>query len=299
MSQIITSIEDRAILAYLSVGGWSARKLDKKATAAVIKDAKATTSDAGRFNKNLLADADKALANIRKKGDDARKYLDANTLPWDDAGNRLLPNQKSIEVIGTITQMETEYHKAVDEFVRDYPVLRAQALAALGDLANPDDYPQPDVVRGKFYFRISLQPMAKGFAKGNDFRLGLNDQQLAALQQHYEGRANEQFRRALDVAWGRLRTTVEHLSDRLTPNADDPQKTKIFRDSMLENARETCELLRALNVFGDPSLESARQRVEAIVNSVDVDTLRTVPSVAASVKASVDEILRGMSPFGA
>lgn len=298
MSQIITSIEDRAILAYLSVGGWSARKLDKKATDAVIKDAKATTSDAGRFNKNLLANADKALAAIRKRGDDARKYLDANTLPWDDAGNRLLPNQKSIEVIGTITQMETEYHTAVDEFVRDYPMLRAQALAALGTLGDSSDYPQPDVVRAKFYFRISLQPMANGFKTVDvNQRLGLTDAQVAALQQHYEARAGEQFGRALDVAWQRLRTTVEHLSDRLTPSGDDPLKTKIFRDSMLENARETCELLAALNVFGDADLERARQRVESIVNSVDVKTLREVPAVAAAVKASVDDILRGMSPF--
>jgi hypothetical protein len=157
MNPIITPIENRAILAYLSVGGWSARKLDKKATNDVLTDNKAT-ANAGRFNKNLLADADKALASIRKKGDDARKYLDANTLPWDDAGNRMLPNTKAIQVIGQITEMETEYNQLVDDFVREYPVLRAQAIANLGDLACAEDYPQPDVVRGKFYFRVSLQP---------------------------------------------------------------------------------------------------------------------------------------------
>lgn len=291
---IIKSIENRAMLIYLSVGGWSARKLDRKATDSVIKDAGAK-GDAGRFNKNLLANADAALAAIRKKGDDARKYLEANTLPWDDAGNRLLPNKKSLEVLAQITVLEGEYNHAVDEFVRDYPVLRAQALANLGALADHTDYPQPDVVRMKFYFRITMAPLATSFA-ADDIR-GINSQQLDALQRHYEARAGEQFNRALSVAWDRLRDVVTHISDRLTPNPEDPTKTKIFRDSMLENAKETCALLADLNVFGDPELESVRQRVESIVHSVDAKTLRETPTVAAAVKKSIDEMLSRMSPL--
>lgn len=293
LTQVLVPIEDRAMLAYLSVGGWSARKMDKKASKAVVDDNKASV-DAARVNKNLLASADSLLTSIRKKGDDARKFLEANTLPWDDAGNRLLPNAKSLEVIAMITSMEQEYNDAVDEFVQQYPVLRAQALISLGDLANDDDYPQPDVVRHKFYFRVSLSPMASGFT---DARVGLNDAQAAALQKHFEARTSEQFRRALDVAWKRLRDTLSHISDRLAPNEQDPDKRKIFRDSMLDNARETCALLKDLNVFGDVELETVRRSVENMVESVDANTLRNTPSVATAVKQTADELLERMKAW--
>ncbi len=292
-TSLLTPIEDRAMLAYLSVGGWSARKLDRKASKDVVADNNAT-ADAARVNKNLLASADQQLNAIRKKGDDARKYLDANTLPWDDAGNRMLPNANALEVIATLNAMEKEYRDAVDEFVQNYPALRAQAIANLGDLANDDDYPRPDQVRHKFYFRISLTPMPSQF---NDARIGLTEAQCTALQAHYTARTSERHSKALQAAWTRLRENVEHIADRLTPDAQNPEKVKIFRDSLVENALQTCDLLRALNVFDDPDLELARSTVERTIKSVSADSLRKSPTVAAAVKETMDDVLKRMSTW--
>lgn len=289
----IVQIHDRAMLAYLRIGTWSARKLDTKATKKLTVDADAT-SDAARVNKHLLASADEKLRAIQKIGSEARKYLDNNTLPWDDAGNRLLPNEKAIEVVGELTKIEKSYGAAVDEFVAEYPALRAQALVHLGDLANIEDYPPPEHVKAKFSFRLSFTPVPTGFS---DVRTGLGKEQMDALSKHYEASARRQVGDALTAAWERLRETLGHYSDRLREKDDGSGKMQIFRDSMVTNLRDTCALLKTLNVFGDDDLERMRVRVERDIASFDADALRGSDLLAHSVRSEVEVVLDQMKKF--
>lgn len=286
----ITAIHDRAMLAYLRIGSWSARKLDTKATKKVTGDAKATT-DAARVNKHLLAAADEKLRAIQKIGGEARRYLDDNTLPWDDAGNRLLPNEKALQVVGELTAYEQRYKAAVDDFVTSYPELREQALVNLGDLANEDDYPKPEHVRDKFSFRLSFSPVPTGFS---DVRTGLQPQQVEALKRHYEACANRQVGEALTAAYKRLQENLSHYSARLKEKDDGSGKMQIFRDSMVENLRETCAMLKTMNVFDDPDLDRLRQRVERDIAGFDPDQLRDSDILARSVKSEVDVVLEHM-----
>lgn len=284
----IPSLHDRAMLCYISVSCWSARKLDRKASGKVTSEAGAS-DDAARVNKHLLASADTTLKELTKLGAKARRYLEENSLPWDDAGNRLLSNEKAIEVVTEITNMEKEFSTLADAFTNDYPVLRAQALDNLGDLANSDEYPQPDIVREKFSMRVSMSPLPTGFG---DARTGLMPQQVAALQAHFEAGVRKQFNVALEASWRRLLANVESISERLTPGDDG--KRKIYRDSLIENARETCQLLRTLNVFDEPSLEAVRAEVENQLCVFDADQLRDNDALSTNVKAAADDILARM-----
>lgn len=289
----IDTIHDRAMLTYLRISSWSARKLDTRATRKVTSDADAT-SDAARVNKHLLASADGKLKDISKIGGEARRYLEDVTLPWDDAGNRLLPNEKAIEVVAKLTEFEQAYLEAVDAFVLEYPVLRAQALSNLGDLGDDEDYPQPDTVRHKFSFRLSFTPVPNNFS---DVRTGLTEGQVDILREHYDGQAKRQMTDALSAAWKRLRENLEAYSDRLREKDDGSGKVQIFRDSMVENLRNTVAILRPLNVFGDMALEGLRTQIEQSIAQFDADQLRTVPMVAKTVKTEVDDILARMKEF--
>lgn len=284
----VPTLHDKALLAYIRVNGWSARKLDRKSTDKVTSDNNAH-ADAARVNKHLLAGADTSLKNILSIGEKARKYLESNTMPWDDAGNRLLPNAKSMEVIIRLEDFKREFAAAVDEFVRDYPVLRAQAIHALGDLAASEDYPAPDIVRTKFAMRVSLTPLPTGF---DDVRIGLAPAQVELLQKQYEARVKAQFGTALASVWERLRADVTAISEKLA--LKDDGERKIYRDSLIDNARVTCELLKELNVFEDPDLEDARFRVEQYICVYDADQLRKSPPLANAAKAEADAVLARM-----
>lgn len=291
----IPKLHDRAMLSYISVSAPAFRKLDKKSTSEVTNAANAT-SDAVRVNKHLLASADTLLKDIAKKGGEARRYLDANSLPWDDAGNRLLSNEKAIEVVAKIGVMEREYRGMVDQFVNDYPVLRAQALANLGDLADPGEYPPPSEIRSKFAMRLSLSPVPEGFG---DVRTGLSPVQASALQAQYEARVRMQFHTAIKDAWDRLRDNVSKIADRMqAEEVTDKDGTKvirnkIFRDSLFENAQETCILLKSLNVFDDPQLEQVRFEVEQFLCQ-DPKQVRENDTLARAIKDKADEVLERM-----
>ena len=293
MTVSIPTLSDSAMLVYVRLSVWSARKLDKKQTLKVNKDASAT-SDAGRVNKHLLASADSKLRDVQRKANEIRDFIDTNTLPWDDAGNRIISNAAAISVVGQIQNLKTEFEALVDDFVAEYPVLRAQAVINLGDMGDDSDYPQPDVVRSKFSMRLSFSPLPTTFG---DIRQGMSEQQAAAWQQHFEGNVKVQVNSALLAAWERLKVSLERYSDRLRLKDDGSGKMEIFRDTMVTQLRETCALLGSLNVFGDKELESIVRTVQTDIASFEPEALRTNLTTAVTVKGDVDEILERMRGY--
>jgi hypothetical protein len=293
MNVSIPSLATRAMLVYVSISSWSARKLDKKQTQKTIKGAGAS-SDAARVNKHLLANADSALKAIQRKANQIRDYIDANTLPWDDAGNRLISNDRALVVVGDIATLQTEFEAAIDDFIREYPVLRAQALANLGDMADDTDYPQPDQVRSKFKLSVSFNPLPEGFG---DIRTGMSEVQAKAWQTHFEGAVKRQVNEALRAAYTRLAENLQRYSDRLRLKDDGSGAMERFRDTMVTSLRETLDLLASLNVFGDAELERLLHEIRTNIATHDAEALRASPTMAVLVKHEADEVLRRMQQF--
>jgi hypothetical protein len=91
--------------------------------------------------------------------------------------------------------------------------------------------------------------------------------------------------------WQRLYDKVKHIEERLAnPSA-------VFRDTMLENARELCELLPRLNFADDPTLEQMRREVEQKLVSYHPDALRNDPDLRRDTAAKAKEIMDRMSVF--
>lgn len=289
----IPQLADRAMLVYVSISCWSARKLDKKQTQKTVAEAGAT-ADAARVNKHLLANADSALKKIQQKANQIRDYLDSNTLPWDDAGNRLLSNEQSLLVVGQLHALDQEFRQLVDEFIDEYPVLRAEAVKNLGDMGDDSDYPQPDQVRQKFKVSITFSPVPVSFG---DVRTGMSAEQAQAWQSVFENKVRDQTNRALRAAYERLRENLSKYVDRLKPREDDPGRVQIFRDSMVESLRETCDLLDSLNVFDDAELRQINRHVRSGIAAHDPDTLRGSVEVATLVQREAADVLQRMEAF--
>lgn len=284
------NLTDSAAMVHVSLSVWSARKLDRKQTAKATKSAGAT-SDAARVNKHLLASADAQLREVHRKAKAIRTYIEDNTLPWDKAGNRIVSNLRMMTMVGELDALKVEFYKAVDDFVDEYPILRAQALSNLGDMADDSDYPLPSVVRGKFSMEIDFQPIPKNF---DDVRMGLSPEQCAAFQRHFESSVERKMASSVRSAWERLRENLQRYSKNLDLRDDDTGKMKVFRDSMVLQLRDTIALLRDLSQFGDPELEKIVNKVEKDVAAFDAGQLRASPATSVGVKAQVDAILKNM-----
>ena len=136
------SISDRAMLARLSIRQWTARKLDKRITREVNRQYGAA-ANAGNYNK-MLVDSP-LLAAVEKVRGQAREFHLQNTLPWLDNGARILPAKHFLEYSNVMRGLRERFEAAAAEFSANYSQFVDDARRSLGDLFDPEDYPDRPV----------------------------------------------------------------------------------------------------------------------------------------------------------
>lgn len=277
-------LNDRALLVSLSISQWTARKLDKKATKDVADINRASTS-AGRYNKSLLPLND-LLANVHQKTGVIREKFTKNTLPWGIDGTRILPSANYLTFMQDFRKEKGEWQYLVQTFLDNYDTLVDEAKRWLGDLYDEKDYPARGKIVEKFNMDMAILPVPT-----NDFRVELSSDELSRLQEEMEGRMASVQQEAMMDAWGRLYKHVQHIAEKLA----DPKG--IFRDSMVENAQETCDLLTRLNIADDPNLEAMRREVESKLISHHPDSLRNDPDLRQDTAEEARKIMDAMSVF--
>lgn len=255
-------IHNRAMLVSLRISGWTARKYDRKISSEVADQHK-TTLDAGRYNKCLLpGDCDSYNALLAAMSE-ARNEHYKQTLAWSDEGWRLLPTANYLKYTEMVRNARDAFEQKLAAFLSDYPTLRDAAKLRLNGMYRDEDYPSVDALRSRYSFAVKYSPMPDG----QDFRLNLAEDEISAIAQSTEARVKEAVEAAHYDAVTRLFECVSHIKDRLA----DPKA--IFRDSLIENARELCDVLTRLNVTSDPKLDELRAQVASLA-TVEADELR-------------------------
>jgi hypothetical protein len=276
-------IHTSAMLIELSISTWTARKLDKRVSQEIDFD-KGTKTRAGNYNKNLMAGTE-MLDAIVKYAANVRAWHNKQTLPWSDSGLRLLPMANFMEYKAQLGTLETNYNTLVDRFLTSYPDLVSAAAFTLGTLFDREDYPVVEKVKDKFGFKYFFSPVPVA----GDFRVDTHEAALRELHMQYEEEFDRRLQGAMKEAWTRLYECLDHMKDRLS---DDGDKPKIFRDSLVSNAKELIEILPKLNITNDPKLEQARVDLsQALMGIDDAKELRDNKTVRQDVRARVDEIL--------
>ena len=278
------TIHSRAMLVSLHISTWTARKFDRKITKKVNAQ-HAASRDAGRYNKMLLpGDAD-AFKTLLKAANAARTDHYANTLAWGDDGWRLLPSANYMKYTEIMRAHASTFGTALAEFEADYPELKEAAKALLNGMYKEADYPRAREIRGKFKFSTEFSPLP---ASG-DFRLDLPAGEISAIETRVADRIAAATEEAVRDAWTRLNECVSKMHERLSePGA-------IFRNSLVENARELVDVLDRLNVTNDAGLDAMRRRVEHELTIHEPETLRDAPDVRAETAKRAASILKDMS----
>jgi hypothetical protein len=276
----VMEIRDKIVLVELGVSQWTARKYDR---AASIETAKIYGADgsAGRYNKVLIAQAE--LAKIGKLVGSLRTYHYNVTLPYRN-GQAILTTALLPEYMATVREYKGKIYQAVEEFVSNYSALKADAKVNLGGLYDEADYPSAVAVHRKFRVDVDFTPVPFG----SDLRIAVSEEELHEMQQDIEDRVRESLKAATDEIWNRLYKVTAAMVERLTP---DGEKNKIFRDSLVDNAREIAELLPKLNFTGDRRLEDLANEIAAELGRHDAQKLREDRAVRESVKAKAHGIL--------
>jgi hypothetical protein len=296
MSNTKQDLHARAILVGLNISAWSGKKFDKHVTRETLA-AHGAGEGAGRFNKSLLPTNVKIDALKSGKAQKAvqetnshkaltahiaavRVWHYAQTLKWSD-GWQLLPIKNYQAYTDGIRERQHTFNALLTDFVNDYPRLREAAKTILNGMFVHSDYPEN--IAKRFSFDIEFNPVPSG----GDFRVALSDAEIQAIASSAENRVKAQFEAAQKEAIGRLYERVEKIVSALSsPDA-------IFRDTLIGNARDLCDVLERLNVTGDPRLEKYRRETELLAMS-EPETLRKVPAVRAETAARAQSILDDM-----
>lgn len=285
-------IQNSSMLIDLNISVWTGRKMDKKVSEE-IDASKGTHARAGNYHKKLLAGTQK-LDEVSKLVNKIREWHYRQTLPWSDGGSRLLPMANFFDYKATLGDYQNQYEELVAEFLDEYPTLVTAAAFQLGDLFDSSEYPDVHDLKDKFKFRYVFLPVPDV----GDFRVDVGEAYKQDLKEQYESFYQTKLNDAMADAWGRLHECLNTMSERLTSLAtprvlkDGTEVyTQVFRDSLVGNAVQLCELLSKLNITNDPKLEACRKKLEIALTDVSPGQLRDDDDLRLNVKSKVDEIL--------
>jgi hypothetical protein len=228
-----------------------------------------------------------SLERIHKLTGAIRTEFYKLTLPWGD-GQGILKADAYLTVAPRFGALKTEWQDAVNAFLADYPTLRDDAKILLSSLYREEDYPEVSHLRDKFRMDISFGILP---APEDCGKMGMLGDFADVIAQDMAAQYTAREQTAMNEAWQRLHDTVSRAQERLA----DPQA--IFRNSLIENARELCAVLPSLNISNDPNLEAMRQTLEKSLCQYEPDHLRDNPYLRSEVANKMDDILDKMSAF--
>ncbi len=285
------NLDTCAMLVEFNASVWTARKLDKSTTDEVVTNKNAAAKDAARVNKHLLAGRTE-LDTVQQMIGRARNYVYDHTLPWSDSGLRLLPTVNFMAFNEKMSQFEEEFETLVASFIGIYPTLITAQALALGDMFKRDDYPTANEIMTKFAFRVGYLPVPTA----GDFRVDIGNAAQEELKEKLNRMAEERVDAAMRDIRARLGEHLKRMSDRLTTDyVQGEAKQRRFHDSLVDGALELCDLTKALNVVGDPSLEQARKSLEEALLGITPNELRKNEHIRQDTKKAVDAILNKFS----
>jgi hypothetical protein len=280
----MTTLSERALLVSLNVSQWNGRKLDKNETSNVAHRTGAVRG-AARVNKDLLPGVS-SLQRVQKLTGDIRTFVYKRTAPWAE-GTQIMQSAGYLDFMQDFGQLRREWEQAVDTFVQDYPQLQAMAQQSLGTLFDPADYPDATTLRERFSLDVRFLPVPNAA----DWRVDLGDEAIADLRADVERQVKAGQDAAMRAVFERIYDVAQKAHERLS----DPKA--IFRDSLVENAVQLCDVLPSLNITGDKRVDALRKVLQTSLGKYNPSTLRKDAVVRKKTADAMKQVMDKMGAF--
>ena len=293
---VVPTIASSAVLVSLNISVWTGRKLDKQVSAEIDND-KNTRVRAGNYHKNLMAGV-KELDDITKFAAETRNWFAYNTLPWGNEGTKIKDVGSLYEFTPELASRQDTFWAFVEAFCATYYTAVQAAQFKLGALFNADEYPPVEEIKAKFGFKYVFYPVPEA----GDFRIDIGNDGLRELQAQFNTAKNEAIHTAMRSLWDATRDDLERLSNQLRVELTGDverlgkhvfpveRKGKLYQ-STLDSALARCDMMKSMNLTGDPEMERVRKELRMLLSGVDLVELRKDSAVRLSVKSEIDDLL--------
>lgn len=280
---ILAGIARSSLLVDLSICTYAGRIQDRATRDEVTARKGAGSKRAASVYKSLFADCPEldAITSFQNK---LRVEHYRLTKPWTDSGVRLVPYSLLERHRDLMYNSEQEFWKLVEAFLDKFDTLVAAAAFKLGALFDRNEYPSREQVRRKFGFYLTYTPLPKA----GDFRIDIENEVQRDLQKQFADAMAQRETALMQDSWSRLHGSLERFARQLAPR--EGKRARIF-DSMIDDARDLCDLLTHFNVTGDPALERARRQLADMIDGVTTDALRTEEDTRVAIHNQAKAIL--------
>ena len=289
----VPSISSSGMLAQLNISQWGHARKDRVVSnqAADMNGAKRI---AGNYQKHLMPEFGK-LIELGKFVAMARKHHSNNTLEWSNMGMRMISTDAYPDYVEKMTALENEFNRKVKEVIADYPWEITKAKAALGNMYDASLYPTEEVLRSKYSWKLTFQPIPEA----GDLRVDLPNEALDAVKQGYKEFYTGAIKGAMNDLWKRLHNPAKQdgILDKLVKNlemtTDEYGNEKPTRTSegVFEAAIEMCRRMRDFNVTKDTQMEAIRHELESALGSTNVESLRNNMTQRETTRLKVEEVI--------
>jgi hypothetical protein len=286
-----TKLSDKVVLVKLTIRRAALTKRDAVLTAnlqAQEKDNSLTVLT------KLFKDKDSAINQIMAKYGEVYQYHKKHTLPYMDAGPRILPNDMYMEYtqemkhrIAQVDNLLDTYMPMYDQLVLDDVMYRNSGHAA--GRANVSEYPNAEDFRLSMSAELRFQPMPDA----SHFLFDLSDEDVASFK-----RAEEEAAQAANAdTIQRMLKPIQALVTKL--GEYQGLKGERFHNSLVENVIDGCTLARKLAINPTPELLADITELEDAVQGYlkDVEMIKGSANKRVEAKKKLQDVASKMAMF--
>jgi hypothetical protein len=226
-----------------------------------------------------------ALAPIKKIAGEAASYHAAVTLPFD-RGTGILPAVLIMEYTDKMRNFKGQIDNLVEtHFLAKRDDWIAWARTQHNGSFDLSLYPEVAELRQKFYFRTEPIPVPDSahFANTVASLLGTDTESVDARVADAAKEAQQEL----------LRRMIDPVANMVKVLSSD--KPRIF-DTLVSNVDEICRLAPALNLAGDPAIDSFVADMKKLTQ-FKADDLRELPQVRKATAVKAEEIAKRLSGY--
>jgi len=281
-------LKNKALLVRLERRKINRNKTDKLLSEDVRQRNNVTEAGALRVSKSIFTK--EATDPFGKLYNDASKYFYRVTLPWDERGYRLMAVEIYEEFIKKFKTFTNDYRKLVNHFIDHIEENMASAKEMLGDAYRVEDY-KFIKNNGSVDFQwlndaFALEVEFNTVTDGDDLRAVLTETDREAIAEEINKASIAKFTKAQEHIVVSLIDCVKAIHERLC------QEDHVFRDTLITNLEDLCDLVPKLNINGDPAMNDLASECKAKLCKWDPQTLRDDTQIRADVSKEADDILK-------
>lgn len=255
-------IAERCLMVHVSFQYWTGKAADKRVASDVEVTENAATGTT-RVTKSLVDD--KYIKEVMRRVGRIRALVASYTVPWSASGGRIMPADKIVKFMAEFGELEAGFNEAVSRLLSDYPMLKRKAEVSLGSMYDPELYPTNAQLKAKFGVRLNITEVPIG----DDFRFDIPDDLRDVLRDNLDKSIMSSVGEIRQDLVTRCMKPLAALENKL-----NLPEIKRMSSSIIDNVKDMADEAESLNIFDDEGIASAVKQMRAVVEGLQVDTLK-------------------------